>query len=316
MHAGLTSLVQVRDSADDVRVRIADYAMDMMAKGLILLPNNSQLSRDAGIHIITDHKTRVPQCWEAWPGWTSPAACHGGEQRKGRVRRRYAQEDKEGILNKRNLPADLGLLVAWCLVGLSQRPNRCRWILQAQTVLRLRPSEVEGLCQNKYTRKRMCESRLMIFVMKRMTERLNCVMNGLCPQEPGIIAPVGVVLCKQPEKILELTQWVLWSAQPKPAHEDDRLEGRPDVTCTGPARGPKPRMSQKRQVRCRSWMSAGVCACVIDKQDSASCHSPSVPKPSLKFERRVISSNHRFDCHPNFDTAKLKAALKARNSLR
>lgn len=100
-----------------------------------------------------------------------------------------------------------------------------------------------------------------------------------------------VMLCKQPEKTLELTRRVLWSRQPKPSHKGDRLEGRPDVTCTGPARGPKPRMSQKRQVRCRSWMSAGVCACVMDKQNSASCHGPSVPEPSLKFERLVILSN-------------------------
>lgn len=129
MHAGLASLVQVRDSAGGVRVRIADYAMDVLAKGPILFTNNCQLSRDAGIRIITDHKTRVPQGWEAWPRRTSPAAYHGGEQRKGRLRRGYAQGDKGRIFNKRNLPADLGLLVDWCPVDLLQRPNRCWWIL-------------------------------------------------------------------------------------------------------------------------------------------------------------------------------------------
>lgn len=75
-----------------------------------------------------DHETRAPRGWEAWPGGTSPAAYHGGKQRKGRLGRRYGQGDKEEMFNKRNVPADLGLLSAWCVYDLSTRPSRC-WLI-------------------------------------------------------------------------------------------------------------------------------------------------------------------------------------------
>lgn len=73
----------------------------------------------------------------------------------------------------------------------------------AWTVLRPHRSVLGGLCGDKHTGKGMCRLKLTISVMKRIPERLKEVMNGLCPQRPGIAAPVDVmVLCKQREKII------------------------------------------------------------------------------------------------------------------
>lgn len=44
-------------------------------------------------------------------------------------------------------------------------------------------------------------------------------------------------------------------------------------------------------MRCSSWRSAGVGACVIGEQDSTFCHGLSVRGRHLKSEHSVISSN-------------------------
>lgn len=115
-------------------------------------------------------------------------------------------------------------------------------------------------------------------------------MNGLCPQRPGIVAPVDVmVLCKQQEKY---------------QNSHTRFYGLRSQTCT---QGWSTRRQTKRHFHwpgmwppefldlpeeageMQSCKSAGMRAYVIEKQDPASCHGLSVPEESLKLLGPSIS---------------------------
>lgn len=186
----------------------------------------------------------------------------------------------------------MGLLSARCVYDLSTRPSKC-WLILAvgQESVRTKALRSAGLVRKQI------RPRATVWVgTDDIYDEANDKMTGWSNEQSmstgaGNNCPCGWWCSASNQRNHLNSHSVFCCLQPKPSHKDDRLKERPDVTCTSPARGPKPRMSQKRQVRCRSWMSAGVCACVMDKQDSASCHDPSVPETSLKFERLVILSN-------------------------